>query len=259
MARNVGLLLLAAAAAPAAIAAGVGCTAEDDCLNQPTAYRCLPTSDGSGSPCTLDYSFNETGHCACQPQACVLLTTAPKTTLKQLLVIGDSISDGYLTSLTTALAASWEVTHAPSFSSSNNNDNANWHARCNIGWLGTNASRWDAVSVNAGLHDMAQPDNEHLNASNYQSRLQVALGQLVATLPARTKIIWARTTPVPTNPAPNCVLLPGRLEGAFEGVHDLLALYCHIEVVGRNILYVLVGCKQLVNSLLSIAPIRGCS
>ena len=193
------------------------CVAEDDCVDEPSAFRCLQTTAALGAPCTLDYKFNETGFCACQAQACVPLSVPRRTALRQLLVIGDSISLGYASALAARLPA-WEVVHAPSFEKANdNNDNAQWHARCARGWLGPNASRWDAVTFNAGLHDLALPDNEHLNVTNYARFLAAAAATLVSALPAATRIVWMRTTPVPTDPPANCVLLPGRIEGACQG------------------------------------------
>jgi hypothetical protein len=200
------------AAACAFGAAQTWCTAEDACLNSTAAFRCLPTSSGHGAPCVLDYAYNQTGYCSCQAQACVPLTSPPKTKNKQLLVVGDSISLGYLPSLTSALGGEWEVTHAPSFSGSDNNDNVNWHSHCLEGWLGTQPARWDAVTFNAGLHDLAYEDNEHLSAASYGVLLYGVASRLAAALAPAARIVWMRTTPVPTDPPANCTLIPGRLE-----------------------------------------------
>jgi hypothetical protein len=193
-------------------AAQTWCTAEDACLNSTIAFRCLPTTSGHGAPCVLDYKYNETGFCACQAQACVPLTSPPKTTNKQLLVVGDSISLGYLPYLTSSLTGAWEVTHAPSFSGSDNNDNINWHSHCLESWLGAQPGRWDAVSFNAGLHDLAFEDNEHLNIANYGVLLYGVATRLATALAPTARIVWMRTTPVPTDPPANCTLIPGRLE-----------------------------------------------
>ena len=222
MHHTTALLLAAATLLLLLPASALDCTAEDTCVSEPVNNRCLQTHSG-GAPCTLDYAFNETGFCSCQAQSCVALTAPPKSPSKlQLLAIGDSISDGYLSALSAALQpAGWEVTHAPSFGGSDNNDNAHWHQRCNVGWLGSNASRWDAITMNAGLHDLAFPDNEHLNVTTYASLLAAATQGLLAAVPSRTKLIWLSTTPVPTNPTPACLLLPGRLEGEPGGAHPI--------------------------------------
>lgn len=186
-----------------------GCTAEQQCLGTATP-RCLPNP--GGVPCTLDYGFNTTGLCACGTESCVALTEENTTSLRQLLVIGDSISLGYIGSLQKALAGEWEVVHAPSFSgSNNNNDNANWGNMCVKGWLGSNPSRWDAISVNHGAHDYAFPDNEHIDVGTYPVLLEGEFEQLRSLAP-RAVLVWETITPVPTNPPANCTLIPGRLE-----------------------------------------------
>ena len=207
------LCLSAGACAAAAV---VGCTSEDDCLPLASTPRCLPSAVKAppASPCVLDYAFNESGWCSCaaQPGGCTPLTAANATAKRQWLVVGDSISLGYINALAAAVP-DFEVVHAPSFAGgSENNDNSHWVATCLLGWLGRDPARWDVVSINAGAHDYAFPDNEHLSTPHYTGFVGAALDALAAALRPGATIIWARITPVPTDPAPQCVLLPGRLE-----------------------------------------------
>jgi len=141
---------------------------------------------------------------------------------RQWLVIGDSISLGYL-SAASAAAYGWQVVHAGGTA---NNDNIYWHTRCMSIFLG-NASRWDAVSLNAGLHDLAYPDNEHLSLETYESLLTKTLSIVTSSVRKSTQVVWMRTTPVPTNPPEECVLIPGRLESdvlAYNGAADKAVL-----------------------------------
>ena len=212
--RFVSLVRFSALVATVSVAqAWVGCTAEEDCLAIPETPRCLSAAAGAGAPCTLDYAFNETGFCACGAQECVPLTTASRSPqLKQLLVIGDSISLGYFNALSANLTG-FEVVHAPSFGGgNNNNDNAAWGSRCVTEWLGANASRWDAITFNHGAHDYAFPDNEHLSVESFSLFVASIIGKLVALVRPDAAIVWNAITPVPTNPPSQCVLLPGRLE-----------------------------------------------
>jgi arylsulfatase B len=200
------VLLACAAAAPPL---PPPCTADEDCLA--AGLRCLPSP--GGAPCTLDYAFNETGTCACLPQECRAFTYAPpQPGRRQWLQIGDSISLGLLPDLAAQLPG-WDVLHVGS-PSPINCDNAYLAARCVKGWLGANASRWDVVSYNAGLHDLALPDNEHLSTASYAKFLASTLAFLTRTLRPDATLLWASTTPVPTDPPANCTLLPGRLESA---------------------------------------------
>ena len=210
------LLSLAAAASGSDVRAVVGCTSEDDCLALPDTPRCLQAAAAAPPAlrCMLDYAYNESGWCACGSQSCVPLTSSNATARLQWLVIGDSISLGLLGALSAAVTATHEVVHAPSFSGSENNDNSHWVARCLRGWLGADPRRWDVVSINAGAHDLAFPDNEHLALPTYSGFLDAALATLTAQLKPSARIVWARITPVPTNPAPACVLIPGRLESS---------------------------------------------
>jgi hypothetical protein len=129
------------------------------------------------------------------------------TSKKQLLVIGDSISLGYTPYLAANLTAGWEVVHAPG-----NCGNANWGALCARGWLGADPARWDAVTVNHGLHDLAAPDNEHLDLPTYVARLANETAALRSALRPGAALVWMTTTPVPTDPPPQCVLIPRRLQ-----------------------------------------------
>ena len=106
----------------------------------------------------------------------------------------------------------FQVFHAPG-----NNDNTNWGQRCVSGWLGPDPLRWDVVSFNFGLHDLAHPDNEHLSVETYSLLLGRVVDQLASLAPNAT-LLWVTTTPVPTDPPPDpetnksCVLIPGRIE-----------------------------------------------
>lgn len=198
--------------------APVGCTSEDTCYNT-KAWRCVPAPAGVvGAKCTLDYAFNETGQCVCSsegPHATCAAGQYPPATAgkKQLLVIGDSVSEGYFPSLSANLSAStkWEAFHAPG-----NCDNVNWGNRCLTGWLASDPMRWDMITINWGLHDLAFPDNEHLEAKTY-GKLLAANVALLKKLAPQATLKWVTTTPCPTNPPPtkqgkSCVLIPGRLE-----------------------------------------------
>lgn len=204
-------MLLALVSATTALAApppAQGCTADEDCIS--AGMRCLPSK--GGLPCVLDYAYNSTGFCACLPQACENFTYARASRgKKQWLVIGDSISMGYLGPLQAALK-SWDVLHVGAAGKAINCDNAYFASRCVAGWLGDNASRWDVVSYNAGLHDLAYPDNEHLSQGSYSTFLGSTLKYLGDTLRPDAALMWMTTTPVPTNPPANCTLIPGRLE-----------------------------------------------
>ena len=224
----------------------VPCTSDDDCYLS-KEWRCLPSSAPGAAPCTLDYQFNETGSCACNATGkegvCTPLTPPPAVPGKrQYLVIGDSVSMGYFSQLKLNLSATHQSIHAPG-----NCDNANWGNRCLKGWLGPDPARWDIISMNWGLHDLAYPDNEHLSLPVYTKLLTSIFTQLRHLAPKAT-LLWVSTTPVPTNPPPQngkpCTLIPGRLEkdvvsynkaaaAVFKGIgscdmHKFITDYCGV-------------------------------
>lgn len=141
------------------------------------------------------------------------------------------MSNGYFGHLKLNLTE-YNVTHAPG-----NNGNTNWGSRCVQGWLGDDPSVWDVITVNFGLHDLAFPDNEHIGVPTYSRLLRSVFDQLKAKTSA--KLMWVTTTPVPTNPPEECVLIPGRLENdvvsynAAAGaiVDDLGLLECDLHSV----------------------------
>eukprot|EP01116_Phalansterium_solitarium_P013654 TRINITY_DN31057_c0_g1_i1.p1 TRINITY_DN31057_c0_g1~~TRINITY_DN31057_c0_g1_i1.p1 ORF type:complete len:276 (+),score=59.19 TRINITY_DN31057_c0_g1_i1:163-990(+) len=199
---QVSLLLIFASTGSLGTPPDQGCTSDQMCYQTPN-WRCL-SSPGTGLPCTLDQGYNLTGTCSCATESCAN-TTQPTTQKKQYLMIGDSISMGYQPYVESILSGEYEIVHPPG-----NCGNTNWGRRCRAGWLG-DLSRWDVISFNFGLHDLADPDNEHIDLDTYGQLLDNVVAQLLQT---RANLIWVTTTPVPTNPPENCVLIPHRNESS---------------------------------------------
>lgn len=92
----------------------------------------------------------------------------------------------------------WELTHAPGNSAS-----SNLGRHCLSDWLQTappTSRVWDVISFQFGLHDIAY-DVERISAEQYRVLLQGITDELVAVQKASgTKLLWVRTTPVPTVP-----------------------------------------------------------
>lgn len=98
---------------------------------------------------------------------------------------------GYMTYLNASLATAgeWEVTHPGENCGSSYNDMA-----CLSAWLGSDPTRWDVVALNAGLHDLAFPDNEHLDVDLYAMFLANATTALAEALKPSAAIVWVRTS-----------------------------------------------------------------
>ena len=81
-----------------------------------------------------------------------------------------------------------------------NGDNTNYGAHCVQTWL-PEASSYDVISFQFGLHDIAY-DEERLTVSQYKVLLANITQHLVNLQRIHgTKLLWVKTTPVPTVPA----------------------------------------------------------
>jgi len=119
--------------------------------------------------------------------------------LPKVLVIGDSISIGYMEPLQEILKGEALVVHNPGNAAHSRNGLANLEQ-----WLGE--EKWDVVHFNHGLHDLKYVDSEGKNTRSRETgHVQIPLDEyernmegLVARL-ERTgaKLIFATTTPFP--------------------------------------------------------------
>eukprot|EP00037_Helgoeca_nana_P034763 m.422693 g.422693 ORF g.422693 m.422693 type:complete len:396 (-) comp38443_c0_seq1:173-1360(-) len=110
--------------------------------------------------------------------------------LPSYLMIGDSISLGYLAGVESGLAAKFAVTH-----SAGNAGNANNIAHSLDCYLRQLPEAPDVVTFNAGIHDLAL-GQEWLSLTVYKTLIASITARLVAT---KARVIFVTTTPVPTN------------------------------------------------------------
>lgn len=129
----------------------------------------------------------------------------------RILILGDSISIGYMSPLKSLKGTQWEIQHNPG------NARYTQYGLANLDkWLGDD--RWDVIHFNWGLHDLCyrHPEskvpgkrdkvNGILTTGLDEYELQIE--QIVKKLRrSRAKLIWASTTPVPENE-------PGRFAGS---------------------------------------------
>jgi lysophospholipase L1-like esterase len=105
--------------------------------------------------------------------------------LPRVLLIGDSVSRGYTMAARAALAGKVNVHRAPE----NCGPTANGLKKLDV-WLGD--GKWDVIHFNFGIHDRATPP------ADYEQRLEEIVTRLQKT---GAKLIWASTTPIPTDAA----------------------------------------------------------
>lgn len=140
--------------------------------------------------------------CGCQRSSCGGGSGVAGATLRRnttgLYMIGDSISEGMLLPLRQLMGPDgWHMGHNPG-----NGDNTNYGAHCVPGWVTASvAQQHEVISFQFGLHDIAY-DEERLTVEQYSALLTNITAHLVAVQRMYgNKLLWVRTTPVPTVPA----------------------------------------------------------
>jgi acyl-CoA thioesterase-1 len=109
--------------------------------------------------------------------------TADDPKLPRVLLIGDSISRGYMPEMRTLLEGKANVHRIPANGGSTAKGLKNLKA-----WLGK--TKWDPIHFNWGLHD----SHQKVSIEDYEKNLRELVAQLKAT---GAKLIWCNTTPVP--------------------------------------------------------------
>ena len=134
-----------------------------------------------------------------------------ETRKPRVLVLGDSISIGFMSSLKAMRDDEWEIHHNPG------NARYTQYGLSKLdNWLGED--RWDVIHFNWGLHDLCyrHPESEIQGKRDKRKGVlttnlddyEVQLEQIVKKLRrSRARLIWASTTPVPENE-------PGRYAGS---------------------------------------------
>jgi len=133
------------------------------------------------------------------------------TSLPKVLIIGDSISNGYTKPLTELLAGKATVIHNPG-----NAQHSAFGLKNLEKWLGD--TQWDVIHFNHGLHDLKYVDDNGKNTTSKEiGHIQIGLKAYeknMETIVLRLKqcgaaLIFATTTPYPDKPA-------GPLREAFQ-------------------------------------------
>ena len=120
----------------------------------------------------------------------------------QYACFGDSVSKGIfgkLSRLLTAAPYGWEAFH-PASNDGGGCGNTVRGRDCTDYWLeGQNKSlgrRWDVITYNYGLHDLAN-DSEFVTVAVYASNLRNITERLLADHPGTRQLFWLSSTPVP--------------------------------------------------------------
>jgi hypothetical protein len=147
---------------------GAGCTAcpaqdtccvgqEPDPYRVPGGYGCAPPNSANTSGCAGGGVFP--GGCCCAPGPSIISASLPN-----VLVIGDSISAGYIVPLQQNLSGVANVQHGPDNAGGGNADGVGYGALCIDYFLRTpmhQLPHWDVVTFNFGLHDLGDTNESY--------------------------------------------------------------------------------------------------
>lgn len=130
---------------------------------------------------------------------CLLCMAAKENKVKNMLVIGDSISIGYTPFLEKSLAPDVAVTHNPGNGGSTVRGVENIEK-----WLDNR--QWDIILFNFGLHDLVHKDQENkydvvngkisVSLEEYRKNLEIIVAKLRETT---AELYFVTTTVVPEN------------------------------------------------------------
>jgi hypothetical protein len=191
---------------------GWGCCPWPNAVSCPSGFACCP----EGSTCTLvagsGYGsvYNCTGAAPATQSKCPCKTGAPlppSTTLKNVLIIGDSLTIGYTPSVAANLADIALVQHAPWDVSDGGAEESAYFLQCLDSWVRAPSGEpfWpDVVYFNSGMHNLAaggqNTPGQSGNASEYAGEMQLVMERMVAWAASapgaiKPKLIYGLTTP----------------------------------------------------------------
>jgi hypothetical protein len=173
-------------------------------------------ANGSGNATDLHNVYNcvapGTGaslgksRCSCKPGA----PLPPSPTLKNALIIGDSISLGYTPFLAAALADVALIQHAP-WSSDGGSEETAYTLQCALPfWLsspGGEPIAWDLVYAQSGMHNSGQGAEWIVPGQSGEPAAYAAeLYALLASLKARAPLVFGVTSPMMCNATIDAVI-----------------------------------------------------
>lgn len=190
---------------------GDDCNTDSDCpIDDDKFFRCMSVKGlepNEKNTCRLAGVKPAEGNatCRCSTMICTKGPPPPADPSKlQYLMIGDCIT-AYVRLRKEKTLASHGIEMASSFGNAGSTNRA---LHCLDTWteVGENR-RWDIISFNFGLHDIAYT-TEHLSIAEYRRQFGKIVEKLVTMQKTHgTKLLWITTTPiphVPNNDDPDC-------------------------------------------------------
>jgi hypothetical protein len=189
---------------------GWGCCPWTNAVSCPSGFACCP----EGSTCTLvsgsgygtiyqctNASPPTISKCPCKPG----MPSPPSTTLKNVLIIGDSLTIGYTPAVAANLSDIALVQHAPWDTSDGGAEESAYFSQCLDNWLHSPSGIAffpDLIYFNSGMHNLqvngTGVPGQGGNASEYPAEMANVMTRLVqfaASSGGKTRLVYGLTTP----------------------------------------------------------------
>jgi hypothetical protein len=215
---------------------GFGCCPLENAVCCPGGYTCCPTGStcvlASGSSwsavynCTINSVVVDTANSVCKPGPALPMSN----TLKNVLIIGDSVSIGYTPYVAQALADVALVQHAPWDVSDGGAEETQYGLRCLKYFLHSPSGmpiKPDVIMFNWGLHDGPLGNTtipgQQGNTTVYAAELnQIAQQIKYFADNSSAKVIFALTSPMLCNlEADGCVLSLNNIARQIMQTYDI--------------------------------------
>lgn len=242
---------------------GWGCCPWPNAVSCSSGFACCPEGTacnvihGSGYEtvynCTAAGRSNTTSKCPCKPGT----PDEPSSTLKNVLIIGDSLTIGYTGAVASALSDLAKVQHVPWDNSDGGAEESAYFLQCFDNWVGRSPSGmayWpDAIYFNSGMHNLqtsgdVTPGQSGL-ASAYSSEMREIMTKMKAYAASSpggnfTRLIYGLTTPYLCDAS-----VDGVITGTLNAAAAAIAASLGIEVVDPH--------GPIVNKC-GVAPTQSC-
>ena len=222
---------------------GWGCCPWTNGVSCPSGFACCP----QGSTCSLisgsgyssiyqcsGASLPTISKCPCKPGQ----PLPPSTTLKNVLIIGDSLTIGYTPFVAANLADIALVQHAPWDTSDGGAEESSYFVQCLDNWMRSpSGEAWfpDLVYFNSGMHNLVVNGTgvpgQSGNASEYPAEMLNVMTRMKAFAASSpggntTKLIYGLTTPLLCDAG-----VDGLITGTLNAAAAAIASQLNIEIV----------------------------
>ena len=131
-----------------------------DSYKVPGGYGCAPANSNNTTGCASGGILPNNTGCCCGPGPSII-----SSTLKNVLIVGDSVSAGYLPFVRAALNTTTNIQHGPDNTGGGNADGVGYGKLCTKYFVRTPEfilPPWNLITFNYGLHDGSDTNHSYV-------------------------------------------------------------------------------------------------